>query len=85
VLREGGRLVSVAEEPPAAVDEKAKATYFVVEPSRAQLVELARLVDEGAVQPAIDSVFRLGEARGAFERVMMRGKRGKVVLQIGDD
>jgi hypothetical protein len=30
------------------------------------------LVDEGAVQLAIDSVFRLGEARAAFERVMMR-------------
>jgi NADPH:quinone reductase-like Zn-dependent oxidoreductase len=84
VLREGGRLVSVAEEPPAAVSETAEATYFVVEPHREQLVELARLVDEGTVRPAIDSVFGLGEARAAFERVMMRGKRGKVVLQIGD-
>ena len=85
VLREGGRLVSVAEEPPAAVSENAEATYIVVEPSREQLLELARLVDEGAVRPAIDSVFPLAEARAAFERVMMRGKSGKVVLQVGDD
>ncbi len=85
VLREGGRLVSVAEEPPAAASAKAEATYFVVEPSREQLVELARLVDEGAVRPSIDSVFPLAQARAAFERVMMPRKRGKVVLRIGDD
>ncbi len=41
VLREGGRLVSVAEEAPAAVSEKVEATYFVVEPNREQLLEPA--------------------------------------------
>jgi hypothetical protein len=30
----------------------------------------------------IDSVFALGEARKAFERVAMRDKRGKVVLKV---
>lgn len=85
VLRKGGRLVSVAEEPPVAVREKVQTMYFVVEPNREQLVELARLVDEGIVRPAIDSVFPLAEARSAFERVMMPGKRGKVVLKVGDD
>jgi NADPH:quinone reductase-like Zn-dependent oxidoreductase len=85
VLRDGGRLVSVAEEPPTAVGDGLEATYFVVEPSREQLVELARLVDDGAVRPVVDSVFPLAEARRAFERVMMPGKRGKVVLRIGVD
>jgi NADPH:quinone reductase-like Zn-dependent oxidoreductase len=73
----------VAEEAPAAVSEKVEATYFVVEPNREQLLELARLVDEGNVRPAIDSVFPLNEARSAFERVMLPGKRGKIVLRIG--
>ena len=85
VLRGGGRLVSVAEEPPAVVSEKANATYFVVEPSREQLLALARLVDEGSLRPAIDSVFPLAEARAAFDRVMMPGKRGKVVFQVRAD
>lgn len=84
LLREGGRIVSVAEEPPPALAGKAEATYFVVEPSREQLVQLARLVDDGSVRPAIDSVFPLAEARSAFERSMMPGKRGKVVLRICD-
>jgi NADPH:quinone reductase-like Zn-dependent oxidoreductase len=84
VLRDGGRLVSVAEEPPA-VSEKVQATYFVVEPSREQLVELARLVENGAIRTAIDSDFPLAEACAAFERVMKPGKRGKVLLRIVAD
>ena len=33
----------------------------------------------------VDSVFPLAEARAAFERVAGRGKRGKVVLDVGTD
>ena len=33
----------------------------------------------------VDSVFPLSEARAAFERVAGRGKRGKVVLELGTD
>jgi NADPH:quinone reductase-like Zn-dependent oxidoreductase len=80
VLRPGGRIVSVAEEPPPGVE----AFYFVVGPSREQLVELAGLVDAGKVRPEIDSVFSLADARAAFERSMARGKRGKVVLRVVD-
>jgi NADPH:quinone reductase-like Zn-dependent oxidoreductase len=83
LLRPGGRLVSVAEEPPPT-DAPIEASYFVVEPSREQLVEIGRLVDEGAVRPAIDSVFPLSEARAAFERSLERGKRGKVVIRVAD-
>jgi NADPH:quinone reductase-like Zn-dependent oxidoreductase len=85
ILRDGGRLVSVAEQPPAAAGERVEVVYFVVEPSREQLVELARLADEGAIRPAIDSVFPLADAQAAFERVMMPGKSGKVVLGIVDE
>lgn len=85
VLHGSGRLVSVAEEPPAVLSKKVRAAYFVVEPNRAQLVELARLVDGGTLRPAIDSVFPLTDAREAFERSMTRGRRGKVVLRIAHD
>jgi NADPH:quinone reductase-like Zn-dependent oxidoreductase len=79
LVRSGGRLVSVAEEPPPADID---ARYFVVEPNREQLVEIARLADEGALTPAIDSVYPLAEARAAFERSMAAGKRGKVVIRV---
>ncbi len=77
-LRAAPRVVSVAEDVDGAF-------YFVVEPNRAQLIELARLADTGALEPAIDSVYPLEDAPAAFSRVAERGKGGKVVLQVRDD
>jgi NADPH:quinone reductase-like Zn-dependent oxidoreductase len=77
----GGRIVSIAEEPPAG----SGGMYFVVEPNREQLAELTRLVDAGELRPELDSVFALADARAAFERSMAPGKRGKVVLRVDDD
>jgi NADPH:quinone reductase-like Zn-dependent oxidoreductase len=81
LVRPGGRVVSVAEEPPEPRRPDISMSYFVVEPSREQLAELARLADSGKLEAAVDSVFPLTEARAAFERVQARGKTGKVVLQ----
>lgn len=79
LLANDGRLVSVAEEPPG------EGTYFVVEPHREQLIELARLVDSGELRVAIDSTFALSEAAAAFERTLASGKRGKVVIRIAGE
>lgn len=85
VVRPGGRLVSIAEEPPEAPPESTMtSSYFVVAPNRVQLVELARLADRGELRPAIDSVFPLAEAHAAFARSMASGKQGKVVLRVHD-
>ena len=79
LVRPGGRIVSVAEEPQApGID----AVYFVVEPSSEQLVQITRLVEGGVIRPLIDSVFPLSDARAAFERSLARGKRGKIVLRV---
>ena len=56
--------------------------YFVVEPNRPQLEQIAALLDGGSPPPAIDSVFALEEAASAFERSMAADKRGKVVLEV---
>jgi NADPH:quinone reductase-like Zn-dependent oxidoreductase len=81
VLRAGGRLVSVAVEPPQAAG--ITSVYFVVEPNREQLTQIADLLDGDWPPPAIDSVFALDDAAKAFERTMAADKRGKVVLQPG--
>jgi NADPH:quinone reductase-like Zn-dependent oxidoreductase len=70
-----GRIVTIAAEAPGAL-------YFVVEPNREQLVELARLVEAGELSPEIDSVFPLAQAHAAFVRTGARGKHGKVVLRV---
>jgi NADPH:quinone reductase-like Zn-dependent oxidoreductase len=74
-LPEAERVVTIAAEAPGA-------TYFIVEPDREQLLELARLADEGEVVPQVDTTYPLERARAAFERVAERGKRGKVVLDV---
>jgi NADPH:quinone reductase-like Zn-dependent oxidoreductase len=74
----GERVVTIAEEMPGAI-------YFVVEPNREQLLELTTLVDAGELHVEVDSVFPLREAPAAFERLAARGKRGKVVLEVGAD
>lgn len=84
-LRKGGRVVSVAEEPPqAAPGAEIESHYFVVEPNRRQLVEIARLIDSDVLRVAVDSVFPLSDARAAFERSLASGKRGKVVLRVAE-
>jgi NADPH:quinone reductase-like Zn-dependent oxidoreductase len=85
LVRAGGRLISVAEEPPEIPEAEIRTEYFVVQPNREQLDELGRLIDSGDLRPAIDSVFPLAEAPAAFARSMARGKRGKVVLRVLDD
>jgi NADPH:quinone reductase-like Zn-dependent oxidoreductase len=72
------RVVSVAEEAQGAI-------YFVVEPDRVQLVELARRADRGELRPSIDSVYGIDDALAAFARLDERGKRGKVVLRVAED
>jgi NADPH:quinone reductase-like Zn-dependent oxidoreductase len=74
-LPAGARVVTIAAEAPDA-------TYFIVEPDRAQLVEIGRLTDAGELQPAVDSTYSLELAREAFDRLAERGKRGKVVLDV---
>jgi len=76
-LPAGERVVTIAAEAPGA-------TFFVVEPNGEQLRELSRLADAGQLDPAIDSVFPLAQAQAAFDRVAERGKRGKVVFEVGD-
>ncbi len=74
-LPAAGRVVTIAADVVGA-------TYFIVEPDREQLLELARLADAGELAPAIDSTYPLDRAQEAFGRVAARGKRGKVVLDV---
>jgi NADPH:quinone reductase-like Zn-dependent oxidoreductase len=76
VLRPGGRLVSVAEEPPDGGE------YFVVEPNHVQLTTIASLADAAELRPPSVETFPLASAREAFARSLERGRRGKVVLVV---
>jgi NADPH:quinone reductase-like Zn-dependent oxidoreductase len=87
VVRQGGRLVSIATEPPKelAAEHGITAVYFVVEPNRDQLVEIAGLIDGGDLRPTLDEVFPLADAREAFERSLGEHGSGKIVLRVTDE
>jgi NADPH:quinone reductase-like Zn-dependent oxidoreductase len=76
VLGAGGRLVSVAEEPAAG------GVYFIVEPNRDHLEELARRADIGELRPPSIDVYPLASAREAFARSLEPRRPGKVVLAV---
>jgi NADPH:quinone reductase-like Zn-dependent oxidoreductase len=81
ILKPGGRLVTVAASGERATDQRIRAAYFIVEPSRTQLAEIARLIGGGALRPVVGAVFPLAEARLAYQH---KPSQGKVVLRVAD-
>jgi NADPH:quinone reductase-like Zn-dependent oxidoreductase len=80
VVKPGGTLVSVAAFPPFG-REDAREIFFIQEASRAQLTELARLVDEGHLRPQVDAVYPLAQAAEAYGAKAAGGIPGRIVLQ----
>jgi NADPH:quinone reductase-like Zn-dependent oxidoreductase len=89
VLRSGGRLVTLsAPPPPGKADEYGvTAVFFIVTADRAQLAELAALVDGKRLRVEIAQTFPLGRGREAFESGRRSGpspdrRPGKTVLIV---
>jgi NADPH:quinone reductase-like Zn-dependent oxidoreductase len=82
LLRPGGTLVSVKADasPPAGRDD-IRTVVFIQESNRAQLVELARLVDEGHLRPQVGAVYPLAQAAKAYRAKASGGIPGRIVLQ----
>jgi NADPH:quinone reductase-like Zn-dependent oxidoreductase len=78
-MRDGTVLVSVADDPPAR--DGVEGVYFIVEPDRGQLVELARWIDAGEVKPIVGDVRPLAETAEAFAAKRSGGLPGKSVLR----
>jgi NADPH:quinone reductase-like Zn-dependent oxidoreductase len=81
-MRDGTILVSVADDPPAR--DGVEGVYFIVEPDRAHLSELARRIDAGEVRPIVGDVRPLSDAGEAFATKRRGGLPGKSVLRVGD-
>jgi NADPH:quinone reductase-like Zn-dependent oxidoreductase len=83
MVRRGGAAVSaVAVDPDVGLG--VRSAFFVVEPDRGQLLELARLVDGGGVRPVVGRVVDLREgAGGGFAAKREGGVPGKVVMRPG--
>jgi NADPH:quinone reductase-like Zn-dependent oxidoreductase len=83
LLRSGGTLVAIAEEPgPAAGRADVRSVYFVVEPNGGQLRELAALIDRRQLRPVVSAVFELSALPEAFQAQRSPRPPGKVVITV---
>ena len=85
LLRSGGTLVAIAEEPDPSHAGRAdvRGVYFVVRPDGGQLRELARLIDNRRLRPMVSLAFGLSDLPEAFQAQRRSRPPGKVVVSVG--
>jgi NADPH:quinone reductase-like Zn-dependent oxidoreductase len=82
LVRPGGTLVSIVM-PPKVQPKDGRAVFFVVEPDRARLADLATRLRDGRLKPVVGAVRPLAEAPSAFAP----GKHtpGKTIIRVTED
>ncbi|MBC8170530.1 MAG: NADP-dependent oxidoreductase [Anaerolineae bacterium] len=86
LLKSGGTLVSVVEQPDAALAEKLgiHAIKNAVFPTSEHLRKIVEVIDAGYARPTIQQVFALQEASQAHQLCETGHGRGRIVLPIAD-
>ena len=84
VLRAGGILVAIAEEPGASHGGRSdvRGVFFIVRPDGSQLRELATLIDQQQLRPAVSVTFELSDLAAAFRAQHGPRPPGKVVVRV---
>jgi len=84
VLRSGGILVAIADEPEAGQGGRVdvRGVYFVVRPDGGQSRELAALVDKQQLRPVVSAVFGLADLAAAFVAPRAGRGPGKAVISV---
>ncbi|MFC3505316.1 zinc-binding dehydrogenase [Micromonospora krabiensis] len=78
LVRAGGTVVTIVL-PPTVQPRNGRAIFFVVEPDRAQLADLAQRVRTGRLKPIVGAVRPLAETAAAFGRD--RRTPGKTIIE----
>lgn len=84
VVKEGGIIVSMVEQPNKELMTKHKVTAKAqfTQPNADQLAKLASLVDDGIIKPRIDKSFSMEQAKDALAYQQTGSPQGKVVIAI---
>jgi NADPH:quinone reductase-like Zn-dependent oxidoreductase len=84
ILRRGGVLVSMIEQPNERLVKNHGITYIQQssKPTVERLTRVAELADSGKLKITIDKVFPFDQAAEALEHLKAGHSRGKVVIQI---
>jgi len=81
ILRKGGQLVTIAADAERLTQARVRDAFFIVEPNRAQLIKISRLIDAGVIRPIVGAVFAMEHFRQAYDQKPVRGKH---VLRIAE-
>ncbi len=81
LVRAGGTLVTIVG-PPNARPADGSSVFFVVEPDRLRLADLAERVRSGRLNPIVGAVRPLAEAPSAF--ASGGGMRGKTIIRVAE-
>jgi NADPH:quinone reductase-like Zn-dependent oxidoreductase len=74
ILSKGGRLVTIAADAERLTQPRVRDAFFIVEPNRVQLIEIARLIDASVIRPIVGAVFSMENFRQAYDQKPIRGK-----------
>ena len=80
VLKPGGRLVTIAADSESTTDERVRQAVFIVEPNRAQLVEIGKLLEAGKLRTALEKVLPMPAAWEAYAGTVPKQGQGKLVV-----
>jgi len=82
LVRAGGTLVTIVM-PPKVQPQDGRAVFFVVEPDRARLADLAVRLRDGRLKPVVGAVRPLAEAPDA----LAPGKHtpGRTIIRVTED
>ncbi|MGP3955865.1 NADP-dependent oxidoreductase [Nonomuraea sp. 3N208] len=81
LVRAGGTLVAIAS-PPTVRPRDGQAIFFVVEPDRARLADLARRLRDGRLRPNVGSVRTLAEATSVLAAAQRTP--GKTIIRVAE-
>jgi len=84
VLKPGGRMVTIAAGSEGTTDGRVKEAFFIVEPNRKQLAEIAAMLEAGRLRAVVDTVVPLSRAPDAYAGKVERQGRGKMVVAVED-
>ncbi|MFF9768869.1 NADP-dependent oxidoreductase [Streptomyces sp. NPDC014636] len=82
LVRAGGTLVTITH-PPTVRPDDGRALFFVVEPDRARLADLAQRLRDGRLQVRVGEVRPLAEAAAAFTPA--RRVAGRTIIRVTED
>jgi len=80
LVRAGGTLVTITA-PPTVQPKDSRSIFFVVEPDRVQLADLAQRLRDGRLKPIVGAVRALPDAPAAFAPGRPR-TAGKTIIQV---